>query len=125
MANQDISPVRWRFPFGLVLMIIAISCGRYGGTADSVNVSVLNDGDRISFFMIPEEDWDRNGGRRMLDHATVRDRYEMGRTPQRNLVKRSGVYVLAWRCGGSWETDRITASRGVTNEVSIGCGGAP
>lgn len=105
-----------------VVVAMSSSCATYGGRADAVYVSVLNDGSRVAFYMIPEEDWDDNGGRRLLSRASIRNRYEMGRTPQRNLVQRSGVYVLAWQCKNQWVTDRLTVSPGVTNEIIIGCG---
>ena len=112
---------------GLTAIILASACVRFGGAGPGdeqqniVTIAVTSTGERLTFLLVPQETWSELGGREWLGRGRDVARYEAGRTPQRRLTRRTGVYVVAWRCGSAWEVDRVTAVVGTTNVVEIGC----
>ncbi len=70
--------------------------------------------------MVPLEDWD-DAGTGLLDDPDGLERYFVGRTPKDDLSRRSGTYMVLWRCDGEWERDRVQLTAYRMNTVIASC----
>jgi len=111
----------------LTLILLASCGGTFGGAPTPVGrmTIALTSPNPVKVYLVPIDEWNRNGQRRLLSDDDALSKFESGTTDIADVPVREGRYMLVTECDGNSGRKRAVRALDVsfdgTKSIRVNC----